>query len=288
MDTIISDLADKVASIGNEGLTRTPIPNVGLYKVSQCVELLPELYKPVVSLILQGEKQLSIAYDVLSYSAGHTFTTVLDLPVLANITRASAKLPYLAIRLDIDLEIVSDLAGRMPDSGDMAHRRGFGVDPADRDLLDAWRRMLRLIDTPDDVPIMAPLLEREILYRLLRGPQGAILRQLAAADTKIPQIRKALAFIKENYDSPLMVEDIATHVGMSYSAFHRRFKAATGVAPLQYQKNMRLCEARRLLITEPLNVSSVAFMVGYQSVSQFSREYKRLFGMPPTRQSRCG
>jgi AraC-like DNA-binding protein len=288
MDTIISHLADKVASMGQEGLTRTPIPNVGLYKVSQCVELLPEVYKPVVSLILQGEKQLSIADEVLNYGAGHTFTTVVDLPVLARITQASARLPYLAIRLDIDLGTVSDLAARMPDSANVAAHRGFGIDAADCDLLDAWRRMLRLIDTTGDVDIMAPLLEREIVYRLLRGSQGAILRQLAAADTKIPQIRKALGFIKENYNSALMVEDIAAFVGMSYSAFHRRFKAATGVAPLQYQKNIRLCEARRLLITEPVTVSSAAFLVGYQSASQFSREYKRLFGMPPMRQTRIG
>lgn len=288
MNTIISDLAEQVAVIGKEGLTRTRIPNVGFYKVSQCVELLPELYQPVVSLILQGEKQLSIASDVLRYGAGHTFTTVLDLPVLARITQASGARPYLAIRLDIDLEVVADLAARMPDLANKAERLGFGVHPADSELLDAWRRMLRLVDSPDDAAIMAPLLEREILYRLLRGSQGAVLRQLATADTKIPQIRRALALIKANYKSPLMVEDIATHVGMSYSAFHRRFKAVTGVAPLQYQKNLRLCEARRLLITEPVTASSVAFLVGYQSVSQFGREYKRLFGMPPMRQAKMG
>jgi len=286
MNTIISNLAAKVALEAGEGLTSTAMPHVSLYKVSQCVELVPEIYQPVVSLILQGEKQLSIGSDVLTYRAGHTFTTALDLPVLGEITQASVGVPYLAIRLDIDAETIADLSVQMPDFVGKMDDKVFGINPADSDLLDAWSRMLSLLDRPDDVHIMAPLLEREILYRLLRGPQGAILRQLASAETKIPQIKKAIIFIRENYPRPLIVEDIAKLVGMSYSAFHRRFKAATGIAPLQYQKNLRLCEARRLLMTEPTTASSVAFLVGYQSISQFSREYKRMFGIPPMRELR--
>ena len=286
MNTIISNLAAEVALKGEEGLTPTIMPNVSLYKVSQCVELLPEIYQPVVSLILQGEKQLSIAHDVLTYRAGHTFTTALDFPVLGKITQASVGQPYLAIRLDLDPEIISELAIRMPDRAGKMDHKVFGINRVDSDLFDAWSRMLRLIDRPDDVHIMAPLLEREIVYRLLRGPQGAILRQLATTDTKIPQIREALIFIRKNYAIPLIVEDIARLVGMSYSAFHRRFKAATGITPIQYQKNLRLCEARRVLITEPTTASSVAFLVGYQSVSQFNREYKRMFGTPPIREIR--
>lgn len=286
MNTIISDLVAQVAISAAEGLTSTKMPNVSLYKVTQCVELLPEIYQPVVSLILQGEKQLSIGCDVLTYGAGHTFTTALDFPVLGKITRASVEVPYLAIRLDIDPETISDLSARMPNLPGKMDQKVFGINPADSDLLDAWSRMLRLINRPDDVHIMAPLLEREILYRLLRGPQGAILRQLATTETKIPQIKKAIIFIRENYVSSLIVEDIARLVGMSYSSFYRRFKAATGISPLQYQKNLRLCEARRLLMTEPTTASSVAFSVGYQSISQFSREYKRTFGVPPMREIR--
>lgn len=286
MDMIISDLAATVALNGKEGLTPTAVPNVSLYKVSQCVELLPEIYQPFVSLILQGEKQLSIGYEVLTYRAGHTFTTALDLPALGIITQASVELPYLAIRLDVDPELISDLAFNMPDIARTTDHKGFGVDPADRDLLDAWSRMLRLIDRPDDVRVMGPLLEREIVYRLLCGSQGAVLRQLAVTDTRMLQIRKAIALIRENYASPLRMENIARLVGMSCSAFHRRFKAATGIAPLQYQKNLRLCEARRLLLTEPITATSAAFSVGYQSVSQFSREYRRMFGTPPMREIR--
>ena len=286
MDTLISDLAATVTTSGKEGLTPTGMPHISLYKVSQCVELLPEIYQPVVSLIVQGEKQLLIGNEVLRYRAGHTFTSALDLPALGIITEASAERPYLAIRLDVDTEIISDLVFSMPDPGSTVDQKGFGVYPAGRDLLDAWSRMLRLIKRPDEVPVMAPMLEREIVYRLLRGPQGAVLRQLAATDTRMSQIRKALALIRENYACPLRMEDVARLVGMSYSAFHRRFKAATGVAPLQYQKNLRLCAARRLLLTEPATASSAAFSVGDQSVSQFSRESRSLFGTPPMREIR--
>jgi AraC-like DNA-binding protein len=288
MDKTIADLASTVAREGQEGLTPTVMPNVGLYKVSQCVDLLPEIYRPVVSLILQGEKQLSLGDEVLTYGVGHTFTTALDLPVLGKITQATADRPYLAISLAINLEIVSELASNMSNSTGETDRKGFGVNPASRDLLDAWSRMLRLIDRPDEVQIMAPLLEREIVYRLLRGPQGVVLKQVAAAEPRILQIRKALALIGENYAGLFRVEDIARSVGMSCSVFHRRFKTATGMAPLQYQKTLRLYEARRLLLTEPTSASSVAFSVGYQSVSQFSREYRRMFGAPPIREIRIG
>ncbi|WP_398456948.1 AraC family transcriptional regulator N-terminal domain-containing protein [Sphingomonas albertensis] len=287
MDETIAVLASTVARKGKEGLTPTAMPNVGLYKVSQCIGLLPETYRPVVSLILQGEKQLLVGNEVLTYRAGHTFTAALDLPVLGKIIQASAERPYLAIRLVLDPDIVSDVTLDMPNGASDADGKGFGVHPADRDLLDAWSRMLRLIDRPDEVRIMAPLLEREIVYRLLRGPQGAVLRQVGAADPKILPIRTAMAVIGESYTSPFKVEEIAQSVGMSCSAFHRRFKAATGMAPLQYQKTLRLYEARRLLLTEPTNASSAAFSVGYQSVSQFSREYSRMFGTPPMREIRA-
>ncbi len=286
MDQVIAELAATVARKSEEGLTATPMPNVGLYKVSRCIDLLPETYRPVVSLILQGEKQLSIGDEILTYRAGHTFTAALDLPVLGKITEASANRPYLAISLAIEAEIVSCLTINMPDSIHRADRKGFAVDPADRDLLDAWSRMLQLIDRSEEVGIMAPLLEREILYRLLRGPQGAVLRQITTADRGTSQIRKALALIAENYASSFRVEDIARAIGMSCSAFHRGFKAATGMAPLQYQKTLRLYEARRLLLNEPKSASSAAFLVGYQSVSQFSREYRRMFGASPVQDIR--
>lgn len=195
MDPTVSDLASTVAQKGEEGLTPTAMPNVGLYKVSRCIDLLPETYRPVVSLIVQGEKQLLIGDQILTYRAGHTFTAALDLPVVAKITKADTDRPYLAISLAIEPGIVSDLTAKMPDLAGVAYRKAFAIDPADSDLLDAWRRMLCLIDRPDDVRVMAPLLEREIVYRLLRGPQGAVLKQIASADPRVAQIRKALGMI---------------------------------------------------------------------------------------------
>eukprot|EP01037_Dinobryon_pediforme_P023170 gene23170-24539_t len=262
MDETIAHLASTVARTGKEGLTPTAMPNVGLYKISQRIDLLPETYRPVVSLILQGEKQLLVGHEVLTYRAGDTFTAALDLPVLGKITQASAERPYLAIRLVLDPDIVSDLLFDMPNDARDPDGKGFGVHPADRDLLDAWSRMLRLIERPDEVRIMAPLLEREIVYRLLRGPQGAVLKQVAAIDPKTLPIRTALALIGGSYASPLKVEEIAQSVGMSGSAFHRRFKAATGMAPLQYQKTLRLYEARRLLLSEMTSASAAAFSPG--------------------------
>ena len=288
MDQIISDLASTVARQGKEGLTSTATPNVRLSKVSRCVDLLPETYRPAVSLILQGEKQLAVGDQVLNYTAGRTFTTALDLPVMAKITSANVDRPYLAISLVIDPGIVSDLTASMPDTAYKAERKAFAIDPAGRDLLDAWTRMLRLIDRPDEIRIMAPLLEREIVYRLLRGPQGAVLRQIANVEPRVAQIRKALATIGENYAGLFKVEDIARSVGMSCSAFHRRFKAATGMAPLQYQKTLRLYEARRLILTASTSASAAAFSVGYQSVSQFTREYRRMFGVSPMQGTRKG
>lgn len=286
MNETIADLASTVAREGQEGLTSTAMPNVGLYKVSCCIDLLPEIYRPIVSLILQGEKQLLIGNQVLTYRAGHTFTAALDLPVLGKITKASTDRPYLAISLAIDPAIVSDLVLNMPDLAGETDRKGFGVNAADSELLDAWSRTLRLIKRPEEVRIMAPLLEREIVFRLLRGSQGAVLKQVAAVDSAMSQIRNALASIGENYACAFRVDDIARSVGMSPSAFHRRFKGATGMSPLQYQKTLRLYEARRLLLTEPMSASSAAFSVGYQSSSQFSREYRRMFGTAPMRETR--
>jgi transcriptional regulator GlxA family with amidase domain len=158
----------------------------------------------------------------------------------------------------------------------------FGVGAVTPDLLDAWLRLLRLLDAPADVPVLAPLFEREILYRLLQGPQGAVLRQIALADSRLSQIRRAIAWIRDNFDRPMRVEALAEISGMSAASFHRHFKSATAMSPLQYQKTLRLQQARRLLIANQ-DASQAGFAVGYESASQFSREYARLFGSPPMR-----
>lgn len=263
------------------------MPRVDIFRVTGPTELLPEIYQPFVSLILQGEKQLLIGNQILRYAAGDTFIASVELPAVGEIVEASERAPYLAVRLTFDLALIAGLLTDVPGQIDTPDRQSFGVDAASDDLLDAWLRMLRLMDRPEDITIMAPMLEREILFRLLRGPQGAVLRQLANIDGRVLQIRKALISIMANYARPLRLGDLALIAHMSLTTFHRSFKASTGFSPLQYQKHIRLYEARRMLFDNPGTVATVAFAVGYESLSQFTREYARMFGAPPARDIRA-
>jgi AraC-like DNA-binding protein len=267
-------------------LTQTGIPRVDILKVSKPTELFPEIYKPLVSLILQGEKRLLVGKEILSYSAGDTFIASVALPVIAEIVEANALAPYLAVRLIFDRAVVADLTRDAPGPSKSPDMRSFSVNRASENLVDAWFRMLRLAEQPDEIVVMAPLLEREILFRLLRGPQGAVLRQVASVDDRFCQIRNAVSWIKTNYARAFRVEELADLASMSASVFHRRFKTSTGMSPLQYQKHIRLYEARRMLFVQPGNVASVALAVGYESLSQFTREYTRMFGAPPARDIR--
>ncbi|WP_137681180.1 AraC family transcriptional regulator [Aurantiacibacter suaedae] len=286
MDPMVAKLGCAATRHACEGLVTTPIANFGLLKVSRETDLPPEIYRPVVSLIVQGEKQLTIGTQVLTYRAGDTFTTSLDLPVSARITRASPERPYLAISFAIDAGLVGDMFLNMPDPAEPLPERGFAVDRAGSQLLDVYGRALFLLDQPEDASVMAPLLERELVYRLLKGPQGAALRRLVTGTHAIAGVREAIERIGQSYKDPFSVEEIARAVGMSASAFHRHFRTATGITPLQYQKTLRLYEARRLLVTQSVTVGSAAFSVGYQSVSQFTREYRRMFAAPPGRDTR--
>lgn len=267
-------------------LTQAEMPRVEIYRVTQPTHLLPEIYQPFVSLILQGRKRLMIGTQVLDYAAGDTFIASVDLPAIGEVTEASAAAPYLALLLRFDLTILGDLLRDVPGPTDLPDKQSFRVDAASDNLIDAWLRMMRLMDRPDDIVVMAPLLEREILFHLLRGPQGAVLRQAASVEGRFSQIRKALSWVRNNYAKPFKVEDLANMVNMSPSAFHRGFKASTDLSPLQYQKHLRLYEARRILFAKPGDVAAVAFAVGYESLSQFTREYGRMFGAPPARDIR--
>ncbi|MFN7025675.1 MAG: AraC family transcriptional regulator [Pseudorhizobium sp.] len=267
-------------------LTPTGIPRVDMFRVTEPTQLFPEIYQPFVSFILQGEKRLLIGNKGLSYAAGDAFIASVDLPATGEIVEASITAPYLAVRLTFDLAVIADLLRDVPEPMNLPETQSFCIAPVHDDLIDAWLRMLRLMDQPDDIAVMAPLLEREILFRLLRGRQGAILRQAASINGRFSQIRKALIWIRTNHSVPVRIEDLAHIADMSVSAFHRSFKASTGLSPLQYQKHLRLYEARRILFAKPGDVASVAFGVGYESLSQFTREYARMFGAPPARDIR--
>lgn len=279
-------LRDEVLACGANNLTTTPIPRVDFYCVRQPMALPPEIYPPFVSLILQGEKRLQVGGRFYRYAAGEMFTASFDLPATGEITVASEASPYLAVRLTLDFATISDLLRQMPVSDHPAANHGLSINRVDSELADAWSRMVRLLEKPDKIRVMAPLIEREMLYRLLQGPQGGVLRQAAEVNGHFAKIRKALVWLRAHYATALRIEDLAAIAGMSLSAFHRGFRASTGLSPLQYQKHLRLCEARKALTLRPGNVAAVAAEVGYESLTQFTREYRRLFGDPPARSIR--
>ncbi|RYE66819.1 MAG: AraC family transcriptional regulator [Rhizobiaceae bacterium] len=267
-------------------LTTTGIPRVDILKVTEPTELFPEIYQPLVSLILQGEKRLLIGSQVMNYTAGQTFIASVALPVIGEIVHASARGPYLAVRLIFDRAMIADLLLDDPGPAVSADTPSFCVSHASDRLIDAWFRMLGLMEQPDEIAVMAPLLEREILFRLLRGPQGAVLRQVASIDDRFAQIRNALVRLRKDYATTFHVDELASASNMSPSAFQRRFKTSTGLSPIQYQKRIRLYEARGMLFARPGDVAAVALAVGYESLSQFTREYARMFGSPPARDIR--
>lgn len=279
-------LRDEVLANAADDLTATKIPRVDFYRVSQPMALPPEIYSPFVSLILQGEKRLQVGAQSIRYSAGEMFTASFDLPATGEITEASEALPYLAVRLTLDFAAIRDLLHQMPVSDIPASQPGIGVNQVNDTLADAWLRMVRLLAKPDEIGVMAPLVEREILYRLLQGPQGGVLRQAAEVNGHFAKIRKALVWLRTHYATAFRIEALAAIAGMSLSAFHRGFRACTGLSPLQYQKHLRLYEARNALALRPGNVAAVAADVGYESLTQFTREYARLFGEPPARSIR--
>lgn len=267
-------------------LTQTLIPRTDIYRVTYPMDLPPEIYPPFVSLILQGEKHLQTGARIVSYSAGQVFIAALDMPAMGKIAAASEAAPYLAVRLTLDFALISELIHAMPAVSDIPLEESISVDLAGEALLDAWLRLLRLMDHPEDVAVMAPLAEREVLYRLLRGPQGSMLRQAADVSSHFSVLRRPVSWLRTHYAQPVRVNDLAGMANMSLSVFHRRFKAGTGLTPLQYQKHLRLYAARKLLFLREGNVADVAATVGYESLTQFTREYARMFGNPPARDSR--
>lgn len=265
------------------GLRTEPgIPRVAMIKADSTTGPLPGFYDPILCFVVQGAKRLIIGDQTLRYDRGRYFIASVETPGIGEIVEASPDHPYLALILSLDAAIIPSLLLDMPPVAEPPLTRGFGVSLATNDLVEAWLRMIRLIERPDEIPVLAPLIQREILFRLLQGPQGAMLRQLGGAGSRLSVIRRALCWIRDNYAEPFQIEDLADMTGMSSSVFHRHFKSVTAMTPIQFQKHIRLYEARRRLFAGSGNAATVAFSVGYESASQFSREYTRLFGAPPT------
>lgn len=287
-ETILAIMQDKLDEMSRrvmrqtQGLARvTAIPRVGIGVVDRPSRPMATVYEPMICLVLQGAKQVMIGDRTVRYDPACTFIASLELPASGCVVEASPDKPYIAASLTIDRAILTDLLATMPASPE-GQTAGFAVTPVTLDLLDAWAQLLALFDAPQDIPVLAPLREREILYRLLQGPQGGLLRQIAREDSRLSRVRRAIDWIRTHFDQAMRVEELAEIAGMSIPSFHRHFKAATAMSPLQYQKTLRLHAARRMLVASN-DAGRTAYSVGYESASQFSREYARMFGAPPSR-----
>jgi AraC-like DNA-binding protein len=242
------------------------------------------VYEPMVNLILDGSKTLTIAGQDYYYDPASYFVISIDVPATGTVQQAGPDRPYIGVSLSLDpARIAALLLDLPPQSYQEGQSGGYSVCRMTPQLLDAWLRMLQLMERSQDIPALAPAYEREILYRVLQGPQGWMLRDIAAPDSALSRIRLAIRWVREHYAEAVEVEKLAALTAMSVSAFHRHFKAVTAMSPIQFQKSIRLLQARQLLISQSGNASSVAYSVGYESASQFTREYARFFGRPPAR-----
>jgi AraC-like DNA-binding protein len=266
----------------------TAIPRLFLMRASQPSESLPTVYEPAVCIVGQGRKQVMLADEVYFYDPEQYLVVAVDLPVSGQVIEATPAEPYLCLRLDLDPGQLSALMmelGQSPPRNQHAERLGLGLStsPVEPALLDAVTRLLRLLETPKDITILAPLIEREILYRLLSGAYSDRMRQITLADSRMVSVNRAISWLKRNFAAPFRIETVAREARLSPSALHHNFKSVTAMSPLQYQKQLRLQEARRLMLAQAMDAATASHHVGYESPSQFSREYSRLFGAPPSR-----
>jgi len=259
-----------------------PVDGMSIFRQTSCTTFEAMLYQPVACLILQGSKESVIGDRTVTYGTGDSLVVSHDVPVVARVTEASTAKPYLAVILELDLGIIRSLddeIGSILPEGAVA--LSLAVSASDEALIDAFGRCIALADRPVEATALAPLIIREIHFRLLMAPHGAMLRRLRWRDSHASRVQTAVVHIRQNYKSVLAVADLAKLAGMSTSSFHEHFKSVTATTPLQYQKHLRLMEAKRLLSEGNHPVSTVAYEIGYESLNQFSREYARKFGASP-------
>jgi AraC-like DNA-binding protein len=267
-----------------DGVHRTAIAPLSLSRASTPSQPVQTIHEPALGIVAQGSKRVMLADECYRYDAAHYILASVDLPITSQVIEASPDSAYLALRIALDLGQVGEvILAADPCDTPGRPQRGLAVSRAEPPLLDAVVRLLLLLDSPRDIGVLAPLVLREISYRLLMGEQGPRLRQIAAANGLTRRVAVATNWLKHNFARAFSVEVLAREVHLSPSALQHHFKAVTAMSPLQYQKCLRLQEARRLMLSEGLDAASAGFRVGYQSPSQFSREYRRLFGQPPQR-----
>lgn len=283
MNTQLTELRALAAKAENRR-TETGIPRVAMVQGAIPEHLLAAVYDPMINLILQGSKSMTVGDRTLRYDPATYFVMSIELPAVGTVHPTASGEPYLAVSLTLDPTVLSNLLADLPKPlGRYDNEAAFSVAAITPELMDAWVRMLRLMGNPEAIAALAPAYEREILYRVLQGPHGWMLREIAAPDTAMARVSLAIQWIRRDFAAPIRVETLARKAAMSVSAFHRHFKAVTTLSPLQYQKRVRLLQARSLMVASARSVTSAAFEVGYESPTQFSRDYARVFGLPPAR-----
>ncbi len=268
-----------------DGRHQTDIPALSVYRSSVKTEPMACFYTLGLAIAAQGDKQVTLGDQVITYGPGQSLLTTVDLPVIAHVTKASLAQPYLGMLLTLDTRALVQLATEMdmPPLPRDQTTRAVSLSPLDPALLDAATRLIHILEQPHVMTQLAPLIQQEIMVRLLTGPHGPYLRQLLATGSLSHQIARAMAWLKQHFRHDVLMDELAAHAHMSPSTFRQHFRQLTGMSPLQYQKQLRLQEARQLMLNHELDASSTAARVGYESASQFSRDYSRLFGAPPQR-----
>lgn len=286
MKQVLGELRRGIARWTDHGdLETIAVTGLSLLRRNASTEPFSGMYEPSICVVAQGAKRVILGDDTFVYDANHYLITSVHLPTMVQIINASEEKPYLGLVLKLDLREISQMMvdGNLPAPRFQQASRGMAIGEMTLPLLDAFQRLVDLLEDEKDIPILAPTIKREIVYRLLVGDQGLLLRQIASAGSQSQQIARTIEWLKGNFAQPLRVEDLAAKAGMSTSTFHHHFRSVTALSPLRYQKQLRLQEARRLMLTEHMDAATSAFQVGYESPSQFSREYNRLFGAPPLR-----
>lgn len=286
MEVAIEALVASIARLTEKGeLHTSAVPGLSLFRREEPTEPMTGMYQPSICMVAQGAKRVVLGDDTFVYDAHHYLLTSVHLPTVVQIIEASREKPYLGLRLMLDLREISQLMvdSNLPQPRVQQSGRGMATGEVTLPLLNAIQRLIDLLAEEKDIPILAPVIQREIIYRLLVGDQGERLRQIASAGSQSQQIARAIDWLKGNYSQPLRIDNLAKQASMSTSTFHHHFRSMTALSPLQFQKQLRLQEARRLMLAERMDAANAAFQVGYESPSQFSREYNRLFGAPPLR-----
>ncbi len=283
VDNFLLSLIKDIAQ--NDGDYPTEIPVLSIYRRSTVTDPMPCVFGLGLGVTLQGRKRVTLGEDVFDYGSGQALINTIDLPVVSYVTQATITEPYLGLRLDLDANLIVQIATEMNASRIYkgGPSRAMSVIALDDGLLDALMRLIKLLNEPNKIPFIAPLIQREIIIRLLDGEHGPMLQHLAAVGSPSQQISQVIAWMKLNYTNTILIDELAAKAHMSSSTFRQHFRTLTGLSPLQYLKNLRLQDARHWMLYEDMDAGSAAIRVGYESVSQFNREYARMFGEPPLR-----